>query len=118
MSELEAGTMTARHAPVVAVEIAIDDENTSRVWWDAAIHEAYAPALDYEAAEIVTQLVHPWEFEDAWGVPEIPMDPPDCRRATVRPELAERIREWAESLPGWRVGPSYAPHPLRFLEIS
>ena len=82
--------------PDARLRLAIDYENNSETWWDAAQHAD----MDTAPAAIV-------ELVDGLG-----------RDVDVTPSEAKEALAWAASLPGWvdDDSPEYAPHPLILIE--
>ena len=72
--------------------VSTDWENNAEEWWDAADESGTAPPEMRPLLDGST----------------------DDDRVTVSAEAYDRIRRWAESLPGWATGPEYAETPLLF----
>lgn len=87
------------YALVELVTLAVDEENVSEDWWDAARESLKAGVAEARFAE---------RLLDVSG-----------RQVIVLPrDLAERVLGWAMGLPGWEDegAPDYAPHPLVWRE--
>ena len=92
MSAIETGRGETQ--PTDRYLIRVDWENNAEEWWDAARASSNAP-------------------------PELlPLfDANTDDRVTVSAEAYERIRQWAETLPGWDTGPEYAKTALFFVPL-
>lgn len=80
---------------LIGIEVAIDKENQTDQWWEAArvsdkMPEAFIPLMEVHEAEDVI---------------------------VVSEEEAEEIQAWAETLPGWGSGAGKAPYPIKFDDI-
>lgn len=100
---IEETTQAEELAGTDTVEVRPDSENNAEEWWDAmrAAMRRGGTGLSPAARKVVRAL------DDGYG-----------RGVETSRAVADEVREWAATLPGWATGPEYAREALLVVETD